>query len=227
LPAAIGYSSHYWNNPCGEFGFMYIPPAFQGPGQDKLFDFIEANSFGLVVSDIAGVPSATHLPLLVRRGLGLHGQLVGHMARANPHWHHLAGAEVLVVFSGPHAYISPRWYEAENVVPTWNYVAVHAWGRCEILEDQQQATEVLADYVAHYERSMPTPWTIDTGTSFFRKLSEQIVAFRIDITRLEGKWKLSQNHAAERREKVARQLAQSTDGDAQEIARLMREDLSA
>ena len=170
----------------------------------------------------AGELCATHLPLLVRRDVGAHGQIVGHMARANPHWRTLADQNVLVVFSGPHAYISPRWYEAADVVPTWNYVAVHAVGRCEIVEDNEQATGILADYVAHYERSMPNPWTIDTATPFFRKLAKQIVAFRVDITRLEGKWKLGQNHATERREKVVRQLAKSADFNSQEMARLMR-----
>ncbi len=202
---------------------MYVPPAFQGPEQEQLFDFIEAHSFGLLVSQVAGEPFATHLPLLLARDVAPHGRLIGHLARANPHWQNLVGQPVLAVFSGPHAYISPTWYEAESVVPTWNYVAVHATGHCELVEDEAATSQVLTDYVAFYERSMPRPWTIDMGTDFASRLARQVVAFRVDVEKLEGKWKLGQNHAVERREKVARHLASSESPDAQEIARLMRE----
>jgi transcriptional regulator len=206
---------------------MYIPPAFQGPEPAALLDFIEAHGFGLVISGLDAEICATHLPLLVRRDVGRHGQLVGHMARANPHWRQMAGQTVLAVFTGPHAYISPSWYEAENVVPTWNYVAVHAQGTCQLVEDEQSVARILTDYVNTFERSLPEPWTIDPGSDFFPRLAQQIVAFEIDIERLEGKWKLSQNHSAERREKVARQLAHSDDAAAREIAKLMRAGLSA
>jgi transcriptional regulator len=206
---------------------MYIPPAFQGPDQPRLFDFIEAHSFGLVVSAFDGQLRATHLPLLVRRDVGLHGQLVGHMARANPLWREMAGRDVLTIFSGPHAYVSPSWYEADNVVPTWNYVAVHVHGRCQLVDDEQLTADILTEYVNTYERSMTKPWKVDLGTAFSLQLIKQIVAFHIDVEKLAGKWKLSQNHPAERREKVARQLARSADSPAREIARLMGESPSA
>src|SRR4051812_5840105 len=106
---------------------MYVPAAFAEPDRGRLHEFIEAYSFGLLVSSHRG-PFATHLPFLLDRTAGPHGTLVGHMARANPQWHDLDGREVLAVFSGPHAYVSPSWYEADDVVPTWNYVAVHARG---------------------------------------------------------------------------------------------------
>src|SRR4051812_36029868 len=102
---------------------MYVPTAFAETDPAKLHDFIEAHSFGLLVSAPGGVPVATHLPLLLERSTGPHGCLVGHVARANPQWEGLDGKPVLAVFSGPHAYVSPAWYESENVVPTWNYVA--------------------------------------------------------------------------------------------------------
>src|SRR5262245_55708329 len=105
---------------------MYIPTAFAETDPGTLFGFIEAYSFGLLVSTHQGGPFASHLPLLLEREAGPHGTLLGHMARANPQWHDLDGQEVLAVFSGPHAYVSPTWYESEQVVPTWNYVAVHA-----------------------------------------------------------------------------------------------------
>jgi transcriptional regulator len=204
---------------------MYIPKWFEESDQAKLFDFIEANSFGLLVSTLAGGLFATHLPLLVEREHGSDGQLLGHMARANPQWSELAGQEVLAVFSGPHAYISPTWYETENVVPTWNYVAAHVYGKCEIIDDEQATAEIVEDYVSTYELSMPRPWTIDRGTPFFQKLVKMVVGFRIEISRIEGKWKLGQNHAADRRQRVARQLALDESDDAQAIASLMRESL--
>jgi transcriptional regulator len=205
---------------------MYIPPAFQELDQAKLFDAIERHSFGLLVSQLDGELFATHLPLLVDRQAGPSGQLLGHMARANPQWQRLNGQTVLAVFSGPHAYITPTWYEAENVVPTWNYVAVHVYGKCEVIDDDRATAKIVEDYVATFERNRPKPWTIDSDVTFFEKLVKMVVGFRIKISRIEGKWKLSQNHPTERREKVARQLAEENHIDDQAIGRLMAETLS-
>src|SRR5438477_3101686 len=115
---------------------MYVPPHFAESDPAALHAFVERHSFGLLVSQVGGVPFATHLPLLLDRAAGPHGTLVGHVARANPHWRHLAGQTTLAVFAGPHAYISPSWYQAENMVPTWNYTAVHATGPVEVVEDK-------------------------------------------------------------------------------------------
>jgi transcriptional regulator len=200
---------------------MYIPTAFEQTDPHKLHDFIEANSFGLLVSTHDGEPFATHLPFLLERDAGPHGCLVGHMARANPQWHDLDGQDVLAVFAGPHTYVSPTWYESEDVVPTWNYVAVHAYGTCRVVDDPDGLTRILTAAVATFERSLPKPWSIDTTTDYFRKLVRAVVGFRIEVSRLEGKWKLNQNHPRQRRERVIRVLAQSPDHDANEIARLM------
>jgi transcriptional regulator len=202
---------------------MYVPPAFAETDEAKLHEFVASYSFGLLVSTHGGEPFATHLPFLLDRAAGPHGTLLGHMARANPHWHGLEGQEALAVFSGPHTYISPAWYASENVVPTWNYVAVHAYGTCRLVEDPAALADILAATVATYERPMPRPWSIDTSSDFFQKLARTVVGFRMEIRRLEGKWKLNQNHPQERRERVIRVLEQSDDRDAQEIARLMAE----
>jgi transcriptional regulator len=202
---------------------MYIPAAFEQTDQNKLFDFIEANSFGLLVSTHEGEPFATHLPFLLQRDAGPHGCLVGHVARANPQWRDLDGQTVLAVFTGPHAYVSPTWYESEHVVPTWNYVAVHAYGTCRVVEDPDELTRILTAAVARFERSLPRPWSLDASTVYFQKHVRGIVGFRIEVSRLEGKWKLNQNHPRERRERVMRVLAVSKDQDATEIARLMAE----
>jgi transcriptional regulator len=205
---------------------MYVPTVFAETDKARLHDFIDANSFGLLVSTHGGEPFATHLPFLLERDTGPHGCLVGHMARANPQWHDLDGQQVLAVFSGPHAYISPTWYESANVVPTWSYVAVHAYGICRLIHDPEGLSQILKASVATFERSMPRPWTLDTGTDYIEKLLKAIVGFRIEISRLEGKWKVSQNHPEERRWKVVRVLEQSADADVREIARLVREKMS-
>ena len=140
---------------------MYIPAAFAELDLTKLHDFIEQNSFGLLVSQVDGLPFATHLPFLLERTAGPHGTLVGHMARANPQWQEAGGQTALAIFSGPHAYISPTWYEAEQVVPTWNYTAVHAYGRVQIIEDEDALLEIVQRSVRVYEQAMPQPWSFD------------------------------------------------------------------
>ena len=194
---------------------------FQFQAQGKLHDFIEAHAFGLLVSTHDGEPFATHLPFLLERDAGQHGTLVGHIARANPHWHDLEGQRVLAVFSGPHTYVSPTWYQAEHVVPTWNYVAVHAYGTVRLVDDIDVLTDILSAFVSTFERGMPKPWPLDTGTDYFQKVVRGIVGFRIEVSRLEGKWKLNQNQPPERRKKVVQALARSDDQDARDIARLM------
>ena len=201
---------------------MYVPPHFAETDPAKLFDFIEANSFGLLVSRADGRPFASHLPLLLDRHAGPHGRLVGHVARAHPQWRGAAGPEVLAVFSGPHAYISPTWYEAERAVPTWNYVAVHVYGTLHLVEEHDALLDIVRDMVRFYEQAMPRPWDFDPASDYANKMLQGIVGFRVEVTRVEGKWKLGQNHPAERREKAARALGQYEDDNARAVAELMR-----
>ncbi len=198
---------------------MYVPRAFERTETGELLAFAAAHPFAVLVSDHDGEPFATHLPLLVERDTGA---LVGHMARANPHWTALDGEPVLAIFSGPHAYVSPTWYEAENAVPTWNYVAVHATGTFRLLAEPD-AVRVLLDTVREYEGSGEGAWAPDAESAYFRGLVQGIVAFRVDVARWEGKWKLSQNQPPERRAKVRAALAASTDPAARAVARLMGE----
>jgi transcriptional regulator len=201
---------------------MYVPPHFAVSDPATLHDFIERHSFGLLVSQVDGVPFASHLPFLLDRTAGPHGTLVGHVARANPQWRELAGQTALAVFSGPHAYVSPTWYEAANVVPTWNYTAVHAYGRPELVEERDTLLEIVRRSVAVYEAAMPRPWVLDTTGPFVDRLLPHIVGFRIAVERIEGKWKLNQNHPAERRERVVRALRERGDENAMGVAELMQ-----
>lgn len=201
---------------------MYIPAAFAEADQNRLHDFMEQHSFGLLVSQVEGLPCATHLPFLLDRTAGQYGSLICHVARANPQWLEANGQPALAVFSGPHAYISPTWYEAELVVPTWNYVAVHATGRMQVIEDQAALLKIVQDMVRLYEQPLPQPWSFDSTSTFTERLLGQIVGLRIEIEKLEGKWKLNQNHPGERRQKVVRALQQRGDDNALAIAELMQ-----
>jgi transcriptional regulator len=202
---------------------MYVPSHFHEPDLKTQHDFIESHSFGLLVSQVDGLPFATHLPFLLERESGEHGTLVGHTARANPQCAAAKNQTVLAIFSGPHSYISPTWYEADHVVPTWNYVAVHATGKLEIVEDQSNVSKIVQTMTDFYEKRLPNPWPFDEKTTFAERLLSQIVGFRIVIEKLEGKWKLSQNHPVERQEKVVAALQKQRDENSQTISRLMQD----
>ncbi len=201
---------------------MYVPAAFAETDLAALHDFIEQYSFGLFVNEVEGVPFATHLPFLLERQAGRHGTLVGHVARANPQWKESHGQTALAIFSGPHAYVSPSWYEAENVVPTWNYTAVHAYGKIEIIEDADRLWDIVGSMVTTFEQTQPQPWSLGDRNTFSERMLAQIVGIRIEIERIEGKWKLNQNHPAERREKVIRALNARGGENAEAMAQMMQ-----
>jgi len=203
---------------------MYIPPTFVETDQHKLQEFIEHHSFATLVSHHGGAPVASHLPLLLEREEGPHGQLICHMARANPQWQHADGQEMLAIFHGPHAYISPTWYEAEKIVPTWNYVAVHVYGTFRLDDSRSRRLEIVRRYVDFYESTLDPPWSLDNADDeVIDKLLDAIVGFRITIDRIEGKWKLNQNHDPQRRTKVIRALREAGNEDRDQIADLMSE----
>jgi len=202
---------------------MYVPAHFSENDLPKLYDFVERHAFGLLISQHDGEPFATHLPLLLDRSVSPNGILLGHVAKANPHWRQLANQQALCVFNGPHAYISPSWYQTPNTVPTWNYVAVHVYGRAQLIDDSDQLVDLIHKLTDVYERDRPTPWGFDVNDPYIRKLANGIVGFRIAIERIEGKWKLNQNHPQERRERVIAALRERGGGNDVEIARLMQE----
>ncbi len=199
---------------------MYIPAAFAETDPARLHEFMRQNSFAVLTSNGRGRLLASHLPLLFDADAGPQGHLLGHMARANPQWRQVEG-EVMAVFSGPHAYVSPSWYEEEGTVPTWNYVAVHAYGTFRIVEDRDGLLDILRRSLLIYESRRLEPWVFDESASHVDAMLKAIVGFRIEITRLEGKWKLSQNHSEARRHRVVDALEAQPDRDSQEIARLM------
>ncbi len=201
---------------------MYIPKPFAMQDKESLFDFIDRNSFGIIVSNRGNVPVATHLPFVLNRDLEC---LTGHFAKANDQWRDMEGQEVLVIFQGPHHYISSSWYETNQSVPTWNYVAVHVYGTVEWMTDSEEVLASLDELVRKYE-SPEHKYKIDeTNMVFVQHLMSGIVGFRVRIKRIEGKWKLSQNHPPERQKRVVEALERIPSEDAAEIARLMRNNL--
>jgi transcriptional regulator len=198
---------------------MYIPKHFAEDDPAILRDFIRQNSFGILTSAVDGTPFATHLPFLLEGDT-----LVAHMARANPHWRAFAGGgEVLCVFSGPHAYVSPRWYAAENAVPTWNYAAVHVYGTPEIVVDAEAAHADQKKLADEFEAGADAPWSLDDrDPDYIAGMIRAIVNFRIPIARIEGKFKLSQNRDAVDRASVIEALSQSPHPDERNTAEMMR-----
>ncbi len=207
---------------------MYVPASFAVTDLAVLHGFMERHSFATLVSHDGTEPFASHVPLLLDRDAGPNGRLIGHVARANPQWKHAGGQRVLAIFSGPHAYVSPTWYAAQNVVPTWNYVAVHAYGVLRLIDDREGVREIVRRTVAVYEANMPRPWSVDAPeASFIDKLLAAIVGFEIDVDRIEGKWKLNQNHDVDRRRRVVEALRVQGSVDGVQIADLMADPAAA
>jgi transcriptional regulator len=200
---------------------MYIPKAFREDDILTLHTFMRTYSFATLVTQHEGEPFATHLPFLLDTGRGPHGTLLAHMARANSQWHDFNSAqEVLVIFQGPHAYISPSGYEVEFSVPTWNYAAVHAYGFPRLIEEREELYTLLKTLIQSHETQFEKPWPFQLPDDYLQKMMRGIAGFEIEITRLEGKFKLSQNRSATERENVIASLQESSDTLA--VAELMK-----
>lgn len=204
---------------------MYIPEANRETRPEVLHRIIRENSFATLVTHGSGELAATHLPFLLEPERGPYGTLVGHMARANGQWQAFRpGEEVLAIFQGAHAYISPSWYAAELSVPTWNYVAVHVYGVPRLIETPGELRRLLTALVPVYEAGLPEPWSLERlPDEFVERLSRGIVGFEIPIARLEGKLKLSQNRSPADREGVVAALNAQGDAGSVAIAALMAE----
>ncbi|MEY8733003.1 FMN-binding negative transcriptional regulator [Peribacillus frigoritolerans] len=201
---------------------MYIPKHFQLKDEELIYDFIEKYSFATLFSQHNGEPYATHLPLTLNKG---ESALYGHFARPNEQWKDIEYQQVLAVFQGPHSYISPSWYETTMAVPTWNYVSIHLYGKMEIVEDQKVIFDSLNDMVKKYE-SPDSPYNlIDVDSRFIEGMSKGIVVFKIKITKIEAKAKLSQNHPVERQELIIKHLENTSQQDNIQVASLMKKNL--
>lgn len=206
---------------------MYTPSAFKDDDLGSLHALIEQTRLAILITHDEHGMQASHLPLLLRADQGAHGTLYGHLAKANPQWHALEnGAQALVIFPGADAYVSPSFYPAKaehgKVVPTWNYVAVHAHGVAQVFTDPQRLLDVVSGLTDKHESGRISPWAVaDAPADYIEKMLTAIVGFALPIERLEGKRKLSQNRAAADIAGVRDGLAASADSKDQELARLM------
>jgi len=200
---------------------MYIPDHFKEEGQERLAELIGGYPFGTLVTVHDGFPFVSHLPFLFERHSGAHGKLIGHMARANPQWNDLAqGQKVLSVFQGPHAYVSPSWYAMPGV-PTWNYAAVHLYGIPRLIEDGVELESIVEKLTAVHEAKYPEPWQLTLTAEKRARLLGMIVGFEIEVTEIQGKFKLSQNRSTEDQQRVIEQLGNSPSPLDIEVSTLM------
>ncbi|PNV94464.1 FMN-binding negative transcriptional regulator [Pseudomonas protegens] len=206
---------------------MYLPRAFVDEDLARLQQLILGSRLATLVTWGALGLQASHLPLLLDPGQGANGTLYGHLAKANPQCAELAaGAEALVIFTGEDAYVSPSFYPSKaehgKVVPTWNYVAVHAYGLPEVFSDPERLLKVVGGLTERHEAGRPQPWQVtDAPADYLEGMLRAIVGFALPIQRLEGKRKLSQNRSAEDIAGVREGLAASADLRDQQLSRLM------
>src|SRR3954470_13879648 len=204
---------------------MYSPSYNRLEDRAELLAFMRANNFPVLVTGTGGTLHASHLPAMVGR---TEPQLVldMHMARNNPQWQEFFDdQEVMVVFSGPHAYVSPRWYEEKERVPTWNYAAVHAYGFPKIVAGEKEKHESQRRLVAAMDPQW-LPQFDQLSGKYVTMMLEGIVNFEITVTRIETRWKLSQNRPRREMELIAAQLDQSPDSVEKALAALTRKHLS-
>ncbi|QEM09877.1 FMN-binding negative transcriptional regulator [Mucilaginibacter rubeus] len=198
---------------------MYTPKHFQLTDEQEAISFMQRYSFATIVTATDNVPFATHIPFLVsKRDDKI--VLSSHFAKANPQANEIIGKDILVIFTEPHAYISPKHYEKETNVPTWNYIAVHAYGKANILSEGEQTANLLAQMISNYEADYLTQWN-NLPDEYKQRIMKGIVAFEIIVDDLQGKQKLSQNRSEVERENITKALSNSSDTVEAEIGKYM------
>lgn len=201
---------------------MYIPEHFRNEDRTAALDFMRANPFTILVSNTETGPFATHVPVLIRES-GENLIIRGHVAKANPHWRYLqTNPQCLVIFHGPHAYVSPSNYEMRESVPTWNYGAVHVYGETRTYSAPDELLAVLHDLIPTFEAAYGEQWG-SLSEAYHQRMLNHIVGFEITVTKLEAKFKLSQNRTRQEQQKVIDSLSTSSDTAISGTARLMCE----
>ncbi|MDY7562648.1 FMN-binding negative transcriptional regulator [Pseudomonas sp. 10B1] len=207
---------------------MYLPSAFKEDDLAIIHQQIESTRLAVLVTHGALGLLANHVPLLLNPDQGPNGTLHGHLAKANPQWKELeSGAEALLIFTGPDAYVSPSFYPSKaehgQVVPTWNFLVIHAYGTPEVFHDASRLLDLVSTLTDKHEAGRATPWAVeDAPKAYIDKMLSAIVGFVVPISRLEGKRKLNQNRNAADIAGVRDGLAASAVPNDNELARLMR-----
>lgn len=197
---------------------MYTPAHF-AMNVDEAIAFMQHYSFATIVTNVNCMPAATHLPFVIeRREKDL--VLVSHFAKANPQAHQITTERSLVIFSGPHAYISPVHYEKQQNVPTWNYIAVHAYGKATIISDPERVMSLLSHTINVYDAAYNEQWD-NLPNDYKAKMANGIVAFEILVDDVQGKKKLSQNRSKTERQNIITDLSHSNDSDARTLSAYM------
>lgn len=200
---------------------MYVPKVFAVEDLPRLHDFMERFNFATMVTQRDGELTASHIPFVLNRSVEPHGALRAHIAIRNPQLKDLeAGSQALVIFQGPHSYVSPSWYVNPENVPTWNYTVVHAYGVPKI-GDRATMVALLKDLVFQHEKALEPPWDFDPNAAWIQKLLPEIASFEIKIQKLQGKFKLNQNRTAADRAGVIETLSESDDPLQRAVAKLM------
>ena len=206
---------------------MYLPEQFKETSPERIAALIESHSFGMLVTAPGGAPFVSHLPFIYDQSSGQKGRIFCHMARANPQWQHLsAAAEALVIFQGPHAYVSPSWYSSPGV-PTWNYAVAHLRGKPRIIDSEFELESLLERLTRAHESNMPEPWSAELADERRAKLLNAIVGIEIEVAEIQAKFKVSQNRPMEDQRSVIEHLAESKSQADVAMADLMKEMLHA
>lgn len=198
---------------------MYVPKQFHNNDASAIADFIRHHGFGILVSQSDNRMVATHIPLELSED---ETKLRGHIARANPQWKNFANSgEVMVIFPGPHAYVSSSWYDHENV-PTWNYIAVHVYGKIQIIEGDELYS-ALKKLVDKYEKTSEYPVSVEKmSPEYVRQSIKGLVGFEIEITSIEAAYKLSQNRDRKNYANIINELEKRGDHESRSVASEMR-----
>jgi transcriptional regulator len=196
---------------------MYIPKHFKEDDLDSLLKLMDEHSFATLVTVSESAPFASHPPLLIEKSSTL--KLVGHLAKANEQWRHFESSpQAEAIFHGPHAYISPSFYQTPGV-PTWNYAAIHVYGKPRLIQDATRLKDIVETLAMKYEKNQKAPWE----PRYSLGLLDAIVGFEMEIERIEGKYKLSQNRAEADRSNIIDLLSASSSDACRSVAELMRE----
>lgn len=199
---------------------MYIPNINSMTNKTEIVEFMQRFSFATIITAKGGMPAATHLPFLVSTN-NEDIVLTSHFAKANEHWNDIENNMVLVIFSEPHAYISPKHYEKVLNVPTWNYISVHAYGKGKLIRETDKVSELLESTINNYELSYKAQWD-KLPNDYKIGMSKAIVGFEIVVSDIQAKKKLSQNKTENEKLKIIDSLSESTDTNEQLIAQYMR-----
>jgi transcriptional regulator len=207
---------------------MYTPRSFRIEHLPTLHALIQDFSFGVLVSQDGARPVATHVPFMVDATKGTHGTLIAHMARANPHWKTWTQeTQVLAIFQGAHAYISPGWYQSQATVPTWNSATVHAYGGPRLIQDPSDLRPMVESLVELHEAHAESGWDRSQMESIMATELQAIVGFEIPIDSIEGKFKFSQNRSLEDQAGVAAALEESMNPLERQSAAIMKRNLES